>query len=97
MLVNRQSSSQSTVTASQIKDYGWGTVVGEETAEFPNLYASIYSYTLPKTGITVEVSKGKIERVSGIDNGRGLMPEIEIKDHLLDDKDEILEKLLKRI
>lgn len=97
VLVNRQSYSQSTVTASQIKDYGWGTVVGEETAEFPNLYASIYSYTLPKTGIKVEVSKGKIERVSGIDNGRGLMPEIEIKDHLLDDKDEILEKLLKRI
>lgn len=97
VLVNRQSYSQSTVTASQIKDYGWGTVVGEETAEFPNLFASIYSYTLHKTGIKVEVSKGKIERVSGIDNGRGLMPEIEIKDHLLDDKDEILEKLLKRI
>ncbi|MDC6405060.1 MULTISPECIES: S41 family peptidase [Maribacter] len=97
VLVNRQSYSQSTVTASQIKDYGWGTVVGEETAEFPNLYASIYSYNLPKTGIKVEVSKGKIERVNGIDTGKGLMPEIEIKDHLLDDKDEILEKLLNRI
>jgi hypothetical protein len=97
VLVNRQSYSQSTVTASQIKDYGWATIIGEETGEYPNLYASIYSYTLPETGITVEVAKGKIERLSGADNGTGLMPDIEIKDHLLDDKDEILEGLLKRL
>lgn len=97
VLVNRQSYSQSTVTASQLKDYGWATIVGEETGEFPNLYASIYSYTLPKTEVTVEVSKGKIERVSGADNGRGLLPDIQIRDHLLDETDEILEGLLNRI
>jgi hypothetical protein len=97
VLVNRQSYSQSTVTASQVKDYGWATIVGEETGEYPNLYASIYSYSLPETGITVEVAKGKIERVSGADHGTGLMPDIEIKDHLLDDEDEILEGLLKRL
>jgi hypothetical protein len=97
VLVNRQSYSQSTVTASQIKDYGWATIVGEETGEFPNLYASIYSYMLPETGITVEVSKGKIQRVSDADHGKGLMPDIEIKDHLLDNKDEIMEGLLKRL
>jgi hypothetical protein len=97
VLVNRQSYSQSTVTAAQIQDYGWGTIVGEETAEFPNLYASIYNYPLPKTGITVEVSKGKIERISGIDNNKGIIPDIIIKDHLLDEEDEILEGILKRI
>ena len=93
VLVNRQSYSQSTVTASQIKDYGWGTLVGEETGEYPNLYASIYSYTLPKTGVTVEVSKGKIERVSSVNTEKGLIPDILIKDYLLDDKDEILDGL----
>ncbi|WP_299242031.1 S41 family peptidase [uncultured Aquimarina sp.] len=97
VLVNRQSYSQSAVTASQIQDYGFGTIVGEETAEFPNLYASVYNYKLPKTAIIVEVSKGKIERISGIDNGKGVIPDIQIKDHLLDDQDEILEGLLKRI
>lgn len=97
VLVNRQSYSQSTVTAAQIQDYGFGTIVGEETGEFPNLYASIYNYQLPKTGIAVEVSKGKIERISKIDTYTGVMPDIEIKDYLLDDKDEILEFLLKRI
>ncbi|WP_084561125.1 S41 family peptidase [Algoriphagus halophilus] len=94
VLVNRQSYSQSTVTAAQIQDYGWGKIVGEETAEFPNLYASIYNYLLPKTGITVEVSKGKIERISGVDNGKGVIPDIMINDRLLDDQDEILEGLM---
>ncbi|WP_298317172.1 S41 family peptidase [uncultured Aquimarina sp.] len=97
VLVNRQSYSQSTVTASQIQDYGFGTIVGEETAEFPNLYASVYNYKLPETAIIVEVSKGKIERINGVDNGKGVIPDILIKDHLLDEQDEILEGLLKRI
>ena len=97
VLVNRQSYSQSTVTAAQIQDYGFGTIVGEETGEYPNLYASIYNYQLPKTGVSVDVSKGKINRVSGIDNNKGLIPDIIIKDHLLDEKDEILEKLLNLI
>lgn len=96
-LVNRQSYSQSTVTAAQIQDYNFGTLVGEETAEFPNLYASIYNYSLPNTGITVDVAKGKIERVSEVDNNRGVLPDIIIKDHLLDKDDEILEGLLNKI
>lgn len=94
VLVNRQSYSQSTVTAAQIQDYNFGTIVGEETGEYPNLYASIYNYQLPKTGVFVDVSKGKINRVNGIDNNRGVVPDILIKDYLLDEKDEIIEKLL---
>ena len=97
VLVNRQSYSQSTVTASQIQDYGFGQIVGEETAEYPNLLASIFAYKLPKTGINVDVSKGKIQRVNGIDNKKGVIPDILIKDHLLDEKDEILDGLLKQI
>lgn len=95
VLVNRQSYSQSTVTASQIQDYGFGTIVGEETGEFPNLYASIYNYQLPNTNISVDVSKGKIARVSGVDKMCGVIPDIKIKDHLLDEKDEVLIGLLK--
>ena len=97
VLVNRQSYSQSTVTASQIQDYGFGQIVGEETAEYPNLLASIFAYNLPKTGINVDISKGKIQRISGIDNNKGVIPDILIKDHLLDENDEILDGLLKQI
>lgn len=94
-LVNRQSYSQSTVTAAQIQDYNFGIIVGEETAEYSNLYASIFSYKLPETGIIIDVPKGLIERVNSKKEDQGVIPEIKIKDHLLDEHDEILQELLK--
>jgi C-terminal processing protease CtpA/Prc len=97
VLVNRQSYSQSTVTAAQIQDYNFGTIVGEETGEYPSLYASIFQYALPETGILVNVSKGYLVRVNGNTEERGVVPDVLIKDHLLDEKDEILEGLLKEI
>ncbi|MEL7147273.1 MAG: S41 family peptidase, partial [Bacteroidota bacterium] len=97
VLVNRQSHSQSTVTAAQIQDYGFATVVGEETGEFPSLHASQYSYKLPHTGIDVKISKGYIVRVNGSKKGEGVIPDVYIKDHLLDENDEILDGLLKLI
>jgi len=97
VLVNRQSYSQSTVTAAQIQDYGFGTIVGEETGEYASLFASIFQFKLPNTQIPVNVSKGKIVRVNGSTKEEGVMPDIYIKDHLLDEKDEILEGLLQQI
>jgi len=97
VLVNRQSYSQSTVAAAQIQDYGFGKIVGEETAEYPNLLASIFTYTLPKTKIKVDIPKGKIQRTSGFENKKGVIPDIIIIDHLLDETDEILDELLKKI
>ena len=97
VLVNRQSHSQSAVTASQIQDYGFGTIVGEETGDYPSLYASIFQFPLPNTNIIVNVSKGYMVRVNGSKKEAGVVPDIFIKDHLLDEKDEILSGLLERI
>ncbi|MFD2891023.1 S41 family peptidase [Flavobacterium chuncheonense] len=97
VLVNRQSHSQSAVTASQIQDYKFGTIVGEETGDFPTLYASQFHYTLPHTGIVVKVSKGQIVRVNGSRKPEGVIPDIVIKDHLLDEEDEILNGLVKKL
>ena len=97
ILVNRQSHSQSTVTAAQIQDYGFGTIVGEETGEYPTLYASVFYYSLPNTDVTVQISKGRIVRVNGSTKEEGVIPDIIIKDHLLDENDEILDGLLKRL
>ncbi|WP_242535586.1 S41 family peptidase [[Muricauda] lutisoli] len=94
VLVNRQSHSQATVTAAQIQDYGFGTIVGEETGEYPSLYASIFQFELPNTRISVNVSKGKMVRVNGSTKEEGVIPDIYIKDHLLDEDDEILDGLL---
>ncbi len=97
VLVNRQSHSQSAVTAAQIQDYGFGTIVGEETGEYPTLYTSIFPYTLPNTGITVYISKGYMVRVNGSEEQRGVMPDIVISDYLRDEEDEILNGLLNQI
>ncbi|MBN3519432.1 peptidase S41 [Algoriphagus lutimaris] len=97
VLVNRQSHSQSAVTAAQIQDYRFGKIVGEETGDYPSLYASVFRYKLPNSGIEVQVSKGYIVRVNGSTAEEGVIPDIYIKDYLLDEKDEILEGLLKRL
>lgn len=97
VLVNRQSHSQSAVTAAQIQDYNFGTIVGEETGDYPSLYASQFQYVLPNTGIPVKVSKGYIVRVSGSTAEQGVIPDYFIKDHLLDEDDEILDGLLEKI
>ncbi|MEO1487597.1 MAG: S41 family peptidase [Bacteroidota bacterium] len=46
VLANRQSHSQSAVASAQIQDWGFGTIVGEETGDFPSLFASIFQFTL---------------------------------------------------
>ena len=97
VLVNRQSYSQSAVTAAQIQDYKLGIIVGEETGDYPSLYASQFQYTLPNTGIPVKIAKGYIIRVNGSTKEQGVIPDILIKDHLLDEKDEILEGILEQI
>ncbi len=97
VLINRHSHSQSAVTAAQIQDYQFGTLVGEETGDYPSLYASQFTYLLPHTGIPVKVSKGYIVRVNGSTAAQGVIPDIFIKDHLLDEEDEILEGLLEKI
>jgi hypothetical protein len=97
VLINRQSHSQSAVTAAQIQDYQLGTIVGEETGDYPSLYASQFTYPLPNTGIPVKVSKGYMVRVNGSTKEEGVIPDIFIKDHLLDEKDEILNGLLKQL
>lgn len=97
VLVNRQSHSQSAVTAAQIQDYQFGTLVGEETGDYPSLYASVFQYPLPRTGVMVQVSKGYMVRVNGSQKEVGVIPDIYIKDQLLDEKDEILDGLMRII
>ena len=94
VLINRQTYSMAAVIAALIQDYKFGIIVGEETGDVPTLYASQFSYTLPETGIIVKVPKSYIIRVNGSEKLEGVKPDIYIQDHLLDDKDEILDKLL---
>lgn len=94
ILINRHTYSMAAVTAAMIQDYNFATIVGEETGDFPTLHASQFSYPLPNTGIVVKVPKGYIIRPNGKKDKRGVIPDISIKDHLVDEKDEILEGFL---
>ena len=80
-----------------MQDYGLATIVGEETGEYPTLIASIFTLALPETGIAFNISKGRIVRVSGDTSEQGVIPDMIIQDHLLDEEDEILEGLLNRL
>lgn len=97
VLVNRQTYSMAAVAAALIQDYKFGKIIGEETGDPPTLYASQFSYQLPRTGITVKVPKGYIVRPNGDRSFNRLKPDMIINDHLLDSNDEILNQLLEKI
>lgn len=97
VLINRHSYSMAAVTAAMIQDYKFGKLVGEETGDHPSLHASQFQYPLPNTGIPVKVPKGYMIRPNGQETKRGVIPDIFIKDHLVDEEDEILKGLLSRL
>ena len=96
-LINRQTYSQAALAASVIQDYQFGTLAGEETGDFPSLYASIFTVELPNTRIPVKIPKGYMVRINESEKPEGVIPKISINDHLLDAKDEILDTLLNKI
>lgn len=98
VLVNRASFSNAASVAALIQDYGFGRVLGEETADVPTTYASVLTFNLPATGITVTYPKSRIVRPSGDEALVGVVP-----DHLIsrppigESTDSVLEEALRLI
>jgi C-terminal processing protease CtpA/Prc len=98
VLVNRHSYSNATSAAAIIQDYGFGTLLGEETSDLPTSYASSAQFTLPETGIVVTYPKAYFVRPSGDETLRGVVP-----DHALDfpvvpaEEDVVLRDALMRV
>ena len=97
VLVNRQTYSMAAVSAALLQEYGFAKIVGEETADLPTLHASQFSFVLPRTGIEVKVPKGYIVRPNGSEKRTGVRPDYPVRDHLLDEQDEVLTYLLTRV
>ena len=93
-LINRHTYSMAAVTAAMIQDYGFASIVGEETGDFPTLHAAQFSYSLPETGIIVKVPKGYFVRPNGNDNRQGVIPDVKIKNAIVDENDVILNNVL---
>ncbi len=74
-LINRHSYSNAASVAALIQDYGFGKVVGEETADVASNFASVQSFTLPGTQIVVTYPKSHFVRPNGKDDVSGVMPD----------------------
>ena len=74
-LINRRSYSNATSVAALIQDYGFGKVIGEETADVASNFASVQSFKLPRTQIVVTYPKSHFLRPKGTDDALGVMPD----------------------
>ncbi|MFD2513262.1 hypothetical protein ACFSRY_05245 [Pontibacter locisalis] len=89
------------VSAALVHDFGFAELMGEETGAIPTLYASQFSFTLPQTGVVLKVPKGYIVHPNGDEQLKGVVPDHQVRDHLVDEVDEVLDytlhKLIQRV
>jgi C-terminal processing protease CtpA/Prc len=82
------------------KDYRIGTIIGQETGGLPSSYGDSYYFKLPNSGLEARVSFKTFIRPSGINDGKGVLPDVPINytiDDLLDKKDLEMEYVLNQI
>ncbi|WP_337188395.1 S41 family peptidase [Phenylobacterium sp.] len=97
VLVNRHSYSNAASVAALIQDYGFGEVMGEETADVPTTYASVLSFTLP-SGVDVTYPKSRIVRPNGDERLRGVRPDHPLaREPIATATDTVLEEALLRV
>lgn len=94
VLVNRRSFSNAVLVAAIVQDYGFGKVLGEETADLASTYGAMETFTLPRTGIEVGFPKARILRPNGDPGARGVVPDIAIQNPLAAQDDAVLERAL---
>lgn len=78
LLVNRHSYSNTVNVAALVQDFGFGTILGEETADMATTYGAMETFDLPITGIVVGFPKAHIIRPNGDPHSRGVVPDIAI-------------------
>ena len=78
VLVNRHTYSNAVNVAALIQDYGFGTVLGEETSDLATTLGAMEQFTLSRTGIVVGFPKARIVRPGGALLARGVVPDIPI-------------------
>jgi C-terminal processing protease CtpA/Prc len=90
LLVNRHSYSNTVLVAAVAQDYGFGTVLGEETADLASTYGAMEKFPLPHTGLEVGYPKARILRPSGDAQARGVIPDVAIETPLTASKEDVV-------
>ena len=79
VLIDRFSYSNAVSVAAIVKDYGFGTVLGEKTADLATTHGAMEHFTLPETGIVVGFPKALIVRPNGDTRPDGVSPDVPLK------------------
>ena len=79
VLINRRSYSNAVSVAAIVQDYGFGTIIGEPTADLATTFGAMEQFTLPNTGFTIGYPKALIVRPSGDTRVAGVTPDIAIE------------------
>ena len=97
MLTSKYTFSSATDFATTVKDFGIGTILGEETGGLPTCYRNSIYLTLPNSGIRCTVSCKYFVRPSGVDDGKWVIPDYKVKplsEDIITGKDRVLELIL---
>lgn len=78
VLTSRCTASSAMRFASVIKDFEFGTVVGEETGGLPTNFGDFITFNLPETNLELRVSHKYFVRPGGFDDRRGVLPDVEV-------------------
>lgn len=84
LLTNENTRSAAVMFASLIKDYNAGIIIGAETGDKASGYTANYAFELPNTKLQAGVSWQYIGRPSGLDTGKGLLPDYYTADFNMD-------------
>jgi len=90
VLTSIETFSSGTQLAALIKDYHLGKIIGQETGGIPTCYGDHFDFVLPNTKTNCRVSYKWSLRPSGVDDNRGVIPDIILIPSLADillDKD----------
>jgi hypothetical protein len=89
VLIGSQTWSASTVFASAVKYFHVGTLVGEETPDPPTLYGSSIMLKMPSSQLQFAVASKLLVCAGGKPDGRGVLPDHEVKQKLQDTRNGI--------
>jgi hypothetical protein len=84
LLIGPHTYSSAVSFAAAVKDYKLGTLIGEETGGLATSFGDFYPFDLPNSHLWIFVSHKRIFRPSGEDDGRGVVPDYEIKPSVKD-------------
>lgn len=94
LLINRHSYSNTVFVAAMAQDYGFATILGEETSDLASTLGAMESFTLPRSGLTVGFPKARIVRPSGDSTVRGVIPDVVIPRQPAEHEDAYLERAI---